>query len=410
MYYRQPRYFGDFKCIGGTCTNSCCVGWRIDWTAEEIDKVRNDPNCSEELKALCDRSFIKIEGKEKYFVMTDVGGRCPFLTEDNFCRIQRELGEEYLSFTCSIYPRHYVLANDVLYRYCNMSCPEVMRRLLNDPKSMDLVNVAIKKAGTIKSVIQNTPKSLANNPALKFREELMEFFYEIISDKKHDVETSIILGALAAQKLSQIAEKDADGIPAAILAIRPQLHNGAQLKQIEAIKPNYNIKLGMASEMLKKLFEINITSSFKDKTGALNIDLYKDGERRLAESFVGREFYLRNIALNLMLEFVVPFNFEGRTIFENYSIFAAAFAMFKLNVIATAELTERASMYTGIEVTSSNLSVQARVKVNTEKYINKSASMISRNLCHNDKNAQLLLDELAANKMTSPAYIALLIK
>ena len=51
---------------------------------------------------------------------------------------------------------------------------------------------------------------------LKFREELMEFFYEIISDKKHDVETSIILGALAAQKLSQIAARGADGINSAL--------------------------------------------------------------------------------------------------------------------------------------------------------------------------------------------------
>lgn len=410
MFYRQPRYFGNFRCIGGACTNSCCIGWRIDWTDEEISKVRDDPNCSGELKALCERSFTKPEGMEMNMVVLGAGLRCPFLTEDNFCRIQRELGAEYLSNTCTVYPRHHIFAGGAVYRYCNMSCPEVMKRLLNDPKCMDLVNVPIKEAVFIKGAINDSPDALKQYPALKFREELLEFFYEIISDKKHDVETSIILGALAAQKLSQIAAAGADGIPAAILAIRPQLHNGAQLKQIDTIKPNYNIKLGFASEMLKKIFNLNTTSAFADKTGALNIDLYRQGERRLESSFADRDFILRNVALNLLLEFVLPFKFPERTVFENYCIFAAAFALFKLNVIATAELTERASHSQSVQISGSSIKAVVKIKVDTESYVNKTASMISRNLCHNDGNSMLLLNELAERRILSPAYIALLIK
>lgn len=410
MFYRQPRYFGNFRCIGGTCTNSCCIGWRIDWADEEISKVRDDPRCSAELKALCEQCFAKPEGMELNVVLLGAGGRCPFLTEDNFCRIQRELGAEYLSNTCTIYPRHHIFASDAVYRYCNMSCPEVMNKLLNDPKCMDLVNVPIKEVVTIKGAVRDTPETIKKYPALKFRRELLEFFYEIISDKKHDVETSIVLGALVAQKLTQVAMRGADEIPAAILAVRPQLHNGAQLKQIDAIKPNYNIKLGFASEMLKKIFNINTTSAFIDRTGTLNIDLYKQGEERLEKSFADSDFILRNFALNLLLEFALPFKFAEQTIFENYCIFAAAFAIFKLNVIATAELTERASRAQGVQISSSTVKANVKLNVNTESYINKSASLISRDLCHNDGNARVLLEELKAHKMLSPAYIALLIK
>lgn len=410
MFYRQPRYFGNFRCIGGTCTNSCCIGWRIDWTDEEISKVRDDPNCSAELKSLCEQCFAKPEGMEMNVVLLGAQQRCPFLTEDNFCRIQRELGAEYLSNTCTIYPRHHIFAGNAVYRYCNMSCPEVMNKLLNDPKSMDLVNVPIKKAVQIKGAVVDSPEAKKQYPVLKFREELMEFFYEIISDKKHDVETSIILGALAAQKLSQIAARGADGIPAAMLAIRPQLHNGAQLKQIDTIKPNYNIKLGFAAEMLKKIFKLNVTAAFVDKTGTMSIDLYKQGEKRLEKSFADRDFILRNIALNLLLEFALPFKSAERTIFENYCVFAAAFAIFKLNVIATAELTERASRPSGIQISDSTIKADVTVNVNTESYVNKSASMISRDLCHNDNNSKVLYEELKAHKMLSPAYVALLIK
>lgn len=414
MYFRQPRYFGDFKCIGGTCSNSCCIGWRIDWYKSEIDKITDDPRCSEELKELVSKSFAQIENSDKYLVTLGAGKRCPFLTEDNFCKIQRELGAEYLSNTCSIYPRHHIIADEAIYRYCNMSCPEVMNKMLNSEKSMDMVNVAIRETGTIKGAVKNDEKSLSEHPELKYRGELLEFFYEIIADKKHDIETSIILGALAAQSLSKIvAAKDYDGIPDAIKQIKPQLHNGAQLRSIENIKPNYYVKLGAAGEMLKSVFSLNIMSALTDKEGKPNIDLYISGEKRLADTFKDRRFYLRNIALNLLLEFALPFKFTDKTIFENYSIFVAAFALFKLNVIATAELTdmaERNASNSKVNVIGGNLNIKVVVKYDTEKYINKSAALISRNLCHNDENAKKLLEELHNRNFSTPAYLALLIK
>ncbi|MCM1166574.1 MAG: flagellin lysine-N-methylase [Lachnospiraceae bacterium] len=401
MYYRQPRYFGNFKCVGGTCSNSCCVGWRIDWTKEEIDKITSAPECSEELRELTEKSFTKPENREHYAVILGEGQRCPFLTEDNFCKIQRELGAEYLSFTCTIYPRHFIAAGEAVYRYGNMSCPEVMNKLLNKEKSMVLSNVAAREIKLVKGTVMNTRESLAAHPELQYRGELLELFYEIISDKKHDVETALILGAVVAQTLSNIvAAKNYNEIPNAIKKIKPQLHGGELLRSIENIEPNYNVKLGEAGEMLKSVFQVNIMNALTDNDGNLNTNLYEWGEQRLAETFKDRPFYLRNIALNLLLEFVLPFKFTDKTIFENYSIFAAAFALFKLNVIATAEYTDRMEKSAENETPSCD----------TEKYVRDFSAMISRNLCHNDENAKKLLDKLRERKITMPADLALLIK
>ena len=30
----KPKYIKEFKCVGGTCKDSCCIGWDVD-----IDKV-----------------------------------------------------------------------------------------------------------------------------------------------------------------------------------------------------------------------------------------------------------------------------------------------------------------------------------------------------------------------------------
>lgn len=411
MYYRQPKYFGGFKCIGGTCTNSCCYNWRIDWNKNEIDKIKNSPDCSDELRELVEKSFSYNEELNKYIVILNEHAGCPFLTEDNLCHIQRELGEEYLSYTCTVYPRHFISCGNTVYRYCNMSCPEVMKKMLHDERSMDLVNVPVKENANFLTSYRNTPEKLKAHPELKYRGELLELFYEIIGDKKHDVETNIILGALAAQSLTKLVEaEDYDSIPQAIKDIRSQIHNGAQLKLIENIKPNYNVKLGFLSQVVRGINPVNVMSALTDSTGTLNIDLYLLGEKRLAETFNDNPFYLRNIALNLLLELGTPFKLEDKTIFENYCLFAAAFAAFKLNVIATAELGGRAETDSGAAVVDCNTDAKIQAKVNSEKHVIKSAAIISRPLCHNPGASIDLLKLLHKNKLVTPGYIALLVK
>lgn len=396
-YYRQPRYFDNFKCTGGTCTNSCCVGWRIDWTNNEIDKVKNAPNISPELNALVESSFSAYGDGGVSSMNLHENGRCPFLTEDNFCAIQRELGAEYLSNTCKVYPRLFINADEVVYRFCHMSCPVVMDRMLNDEKSMDLVNREIRENFSQLCVTMNTPESLAQHPEFKYRGELLEFFYEIIADKKRGVETSIILGALAAQQLSKVVEsKDYDKIPEAIAKIKPQLRNGAQLRSIENIKPNYHIKLGIAGRFLDQLSPLlKIMIALADNTGHLNIDLYDRGERVLLDEYKDRPFFLRNIALNLLLELALPFKFTEHTILENYAVFAVSFALTKLNAIASVELTERADSGSCSDVNDILL---------------KSAAFVSRALCHSDEKSKALIDVLNRTNMLTPAYLALFVK
>lgn len=402
MYYRQPRYFADFRCVGGTCPNSCCIGWSILWTKEEIDKVKDDPNCSDELRALMESSFHQSSEKEvegKFIVTLEgLSGRCPFLTEDNFCRIQRELGAEYLSNTCTVYPRGYIVADEICYRFNNMSCPSIMSKLLNDEKSADLVNFPVKKEVTYKNATINTPAALEKNPELKYRGELLEFFYELISDKKNSVETNIVLGALAAEQFSKLVEKkEYDRIPEAIKQIKPQLHDGAQIKKIEAIKPNYALKLATASKYFKEITHIKLLESITDKTDTLNIDLYNMGERRLYETYKDKPFFLRNIALNLLLELATPFKFTDHSIYENYAIFVLTFALLKLTAVASAELCALADH-------------QGLINRGTDDLLTKAAAVVIRNIAHNRTKAGNLVKYMKQDNMFSPAYLALFIK
>lgn len=401
MYYRQPRYFNDFQCVGGACPNSCCIGWRIDWTKEEIDKIKNAPDCSPELKELCEKSFAYDNSSKQFAIVLDKKNRCPFLTEDNFCKIQREIGAEYLSYTCTTYPRNYTLAKSVLYSHCHMSCPEIMKHILNDNKAMDLVNITPKVEKVVGAVGANS-EALKKHPELKYRYEIFEFFYEIISDKKHSVENALILSALTAQSLTKfIQTNDIDKIPEAIKTLKAQMHNSSQLKAIEDIKPNYHIKLGILGQMLQEVWKIakyaDTTCSLIDSSGRFNIDLYTAGEELLLAYLKKKPFIMRNIALNLLFELSIPFKNHDFTIFENYAVYVVSFALMKLDTIAIAEIKNRADD-------------ELSAEFDMDKYIIKSVAMISRTLCQNMEIDKLIMQILCGNKMTSPAYLALLVK
>lgn len=401
-YYRQPRYFKDFHCIGSECMDNCCYGWVISWSKDEVEKVKNAPKISPELKKIVEKCFVPDEKSlDDYKVQFNECGKCPCVTDDGLCRIQKELGAEYLSLTCRIYPRRNIFSNGVIYRFCNSSCHVVVERLFNVEKTMDLVNCEATVGTRIRPNIMDDTRILKKNPELKYRGELLEFFYELIGDKKHDVETNIILGALAAQSLTKLVEKkEYDRIPEALRAFKVQMRNGAHLKAIEDIKPNYHLRFGFIGKILKEIIEASPINSLRDPTGTPNVVLYELGSRLLMERFKDRPFFLRNIALNLMLELAVPFKFIDKTIYENYSLFAVAYACIKLNLIA-AEVS-------GKKVEIKYLGQHFRYE--GEERFSGLVSILCRGLCQNIVIEQNILDFLKEHNFTTPAYLALLVK
>ena len=97
---RYPMYLKEFKCIGGECEDSCCIGWDVDidkFTFYQYESVSNshmkntlESNLIKNKKCQCDEiDFAKVKlGENK---------RCPFLKCNNYCVIHSNLGEEYLS-------------------------------------------------------------------------------------------------------------------------------------------------------------------------------------------------------------------------------------------------------------------------------------------------------------------------
>ena len=129
------NYYSQFKCIADQCSLSCCQEWRIavddethkKWEALKLGEVAYEGETYESHK-LCDCTK-KDEGG--HIVKLKEDKKCPFLNQKKLCRLVMELGEGYLSETCSTFPRQINVFDDRT-EYSLATCCPVVVDLLNE--------------------------------------------------------------------------------------------------------------------------------------------------------------------------------------------------------------------------------------------------------------------------------------
>lgn len=387
-YYRQPEFYHNFRCMGGSCPSTCCAIWVINWKPEEIERLKQ-ADCSPELRSLIDRCFVEdknSQGAMKISLAAKENMECPFLDEKHLCRIQKELGEDHLSYVCKVYPRVNVYCGDMIARTCCASCPGVMNILCSDENAMRLVNVPIK-GNTVKFIgVGNTPEMLEKHPEMKYRSELMDLFYEIISNKKRRLEVSLLLGALAAQKLTEFVEKGQhDRIPEVIKALRPQL-NRDSIPAFDKAVPDPEMNPGLVAKLVNMFASTNLMHSLLDGD-ILKLSRYSEGRSKADAYFAQRPHFLRNLALNMFLTDGMPFMLPEESIFMNYSYFTAT--------VAAARFVAAAAAYDHGEVNEQTFSIMCY-------YI--------RGMYHNPSRSQKVMEMLKESGCASPAFLAVLLK
>lgn len=271
QYMREPKFYKDFYCTGNECPVNCCFGWGIiGWLKGEYEKIVN-AQISEELRKRIESAFEPVSHEDfhrmfDYQVKFDEKRKCPMLTENGLCMIQKELGEEYLSNTCRVYPRKGQICGDAFIRTCQTSCMHVLELICNNENSMVLENT--QHSGSKTDIYaEYTITDRMNHPAIKYEREIFEFFYELLSDKTHSIETSMVLGGMACQKLDEFVKKGQhDRIPEILKALKTQLNNQVQIEKLENTKPNLSLKANFAAGLLKFLKGSNIYQSvFNDE-------------------------------------------------------------------------------------------------------------------------------------------------
>ena len=126
MHVSKPAYYDKFKCLAGSCPDSCCKEWDVDVDNSSASYYRELPG------ALGDRLRQALTDTEDGTVMAIEDGRCPMWRNDGLCRIHAELGEQALCRVCSQFPRLRHDYGSFAELGLELSCPEAARLILLD--------------------------------------------------------------------------------------------------------------------------------------------------------------------------------------------------------------------------------------------------------------------------------------
>lgn len=127
MRITKPGYYDRFRCIAGSCPDSCCKEWEVEVDAASAARYRSLTG------PLGDRLRQVLRDDGDVTRMTIEDGRCPMWRQDGLCRIQAEQGEDALCQVCREFPRLRHDYGDLLELGLELSCPEAARLILTAP-------------------------------------------------------------------------------------------------------------------------------------------------------------------------------------------------------------------------------------------------------------------------------------
>ncbi len=119
----DSSWYKDFFCTGGECGMTCCGGWKIALSGEEVETYRG-------LRSQLPDIMDHIDVKER--CMHQENGHCTLLTKDGWCTLVMNYGEAAISATCQLFPRSERDYGNVAERSVTISCPAVAERMLSD--------------------------------------------------------------------------------------------------------------------------------------------------------------------------------------------------------------------------------------------------------------------------------------
>lgn len=343
---RYPVYFEDFKCIGGKCEDSCCIGWNID-----IDKVtfkryfkvqdqemkrmfqknvQNNERCSSDE---VDYGIVKLK-KDK---------RCPFLDEENYCVIHSNLGEDYLSNVCTCFPRVTNNVDEIYEMSLDVSCPEAARLILSKEEGIKFIETNEPLQRHIISSYVNTKE--ADKIPIKYLKGIREVSIKIIQNRKYKLtERLFVLGEF----INKVEDEINDNYDNVLNFIK-EYNFDDYIEDDNLNTMNFIIQIDFFKKMLKILnvqkeaLSEQLKDYTKDIEGAFNLN----NEESLRENF-GKyikvfdeykeeyedkySYIFENYLVNFIYNNLFPFN-GHKTLFDGYIMLLMRYSFIRFYLV-----------------------------------------------------------------------------
>ena len=345
---RYPEYLKEFQCIGGKCTDSCCIGWDID-----IDKVTFRQYYKVKDKEM-KRMFQKNVHNNEYYLSPDVdygkvklksGKRCAFLDEDNYCIIYSKIGEEYLSNVCTSFPR-IINKVDVCYEISlDVACPEAARILLLKEEGIGFIE-SYETLGKhiISSDIETSSKEYDNSP-VKYFKEIRELSIKIIKNREFDLSQRLYILGDFINKLEKGIKYKYNTVPKFI----EKYDMNSVSPSYEKNQSSYILQMDFFKKMMgflnvsKEVDSISFKEYTKQIIAGFKFDEEEDTRKhselyiKAFEDYTGNvmnnnTYIFENYLVNFMYNYMFPFN-ESESIFDGYIMLLVRYSFIKFYLV-----------------------------------------------------------------------------
>lgn len=345
--YYQPEYVSKFQCDRQKCSAQCCKNWAIT-----IDKKTYKQYSHLKPKSAAREITRHIQKKgDIYQMIFDESLHCPFLTEDNGCKIKNEYGEEYLSAACITYPRCTWDLGDFYECSLRLTCPIAAEQILlaDEPMKFEHVEVSEKIHNNFGKTQMNQielPAPLENKMIL-----VQETAISILQERTLTIDERLLIEGLYFDKLEELlVETQIYELEKVNIAYKDPIFLKEQANQVSAVlKFNANEYVEAMLNFLKTLYDTGRIRTLDDKKyidavmSALQINQDETSEIKISavaerynalnterKNFVKQfENIFENYLVNEIFMNVYPFRFVDHMNY-NYGIFTTFYKVMEL--------------------------------------------------------------------------------
>lgn len=350
-----PTYLEQFSCIGSTCEDTCCVGWRVEvdhTTYKKYEKIQDN-----EMNTVLNESMKKnlSNPTESYYASISLkpsDNSCPLLNEEKLCSLQLKLGEDYLSDVCVAYPRITNKVNMELEKSASPSCPEAARLILLNPEG--IVFKYIEESNEVRNVIVghldvNRKKNV--RPEMEYFWELRIFTMQVLQNRTYSIaDRLIILGMFCRRCDEYVLSSKTDEIPKLITYYTNIIENSS-IKESLVNTPSY---VAIQIQLVTEFAHFRLTKGVQSERYLESLDEMLNGLQYTSHStvdeitqqyleayhsyynpfMIGHEYILENYLVNSVYKNLFPLG--DKTIFDDYIKLIMHYSMIKLHLIGMA--------------------------------------------------------------------------
>lgn len=298
------RYMTRFHCIGPACENNCCWGWRIIIDKANYEKMEAVTRHSETERVRFKKAFRLLKKGERNLsswaeIKLRPDGLCPMLEEDGLCHIHKTYGEEYLSNTCSSYPKHIRRIGDFhlgevktpkqirpwtkstipelktgghLELSAVASCPELARQLLLHQDAVDVVPFDRKQISRL--IIHPGIDPRDRRPYWRYLREVRDLMMQLVRNSSYPLEKRLFFMCYFANRTmgllnKNLMESDADAVNKEIRLFLDPLLIDEVARRFEGFETPASLVVLLAKTVLRIGSARNTRTSLRDLTNTI---------------------------------------------------------------------------------------------------------------------------------------------